>query len=72
MARQLTENQDDMVDAEEEMYFEEIIITCDYSDYDIVWEEKEIITESIDILVKIKTKYEQGEYFYSLLYKKRG
>ena len=36
VARQLTENQDDMVDAEEEISFEDLSITGDYSDYNIL------------------------------------
>ena len=40
MARQLTENPDDMVDTEEEMDFDDFIITGNYSDYDILEVEK--------------------------------
>ena len=36
VARQLTENPDDMVDAEEEISSEDLTITGDYSDYDIL------------------------------------
>ena len=38
VARKWTGNLDDMVDAEEEMSFEEITITGNYSDYDILEE----------------------------------
>ena len=45
-ARQLTENPDDMVDSEEEMSSDDLTITGDYSDYDILEEEKDTITEN--------------------------
>ena len=41
VARQLTENPDDMVDTEEEISYEDLTITGDYSDYDIVEEEED-------------------------------
>ena len=40
MERQLTENPDDMVDTEEEIDFDDFIITGNYSDYDILEVEK--------------------------------
>ena len=52
--RQLTENQDDMVDAEEGLSLEDFTITGDYSYYDILKEEKETITENDDVWVKTK------------------
>ena len=54
MARQLTENQDDMVDTYEEMSFDDLNITGDYSDYDILEEEKETITENDNVWVEMK------------------
>ena len=54
VARQLTENPDDMVDTEEEMSFEDLTITGNYSDYDILEEEKATITENDNIWVKTK------------------
>ena len=36
VGRQLTENPDDMVDAEEEMSSDDLTSTGDYSDYDIL------------------------------------
>ena len=54
VARQLTENPDDMVDAEEEMYSEDLTITGDYSDNDIFEEEKDTITKNDDVWVKTK------------------
>ena len=59
MARQLTENPDDMVDSEEEISSEELTITSDYIDYGILEEEKDNITEKDDIWVKTK-KYGDG------------
>ena len=49
MARQLTENPNYMVDAEEEMSSEDLTITGDYSDYNILEEEMDTITENYDI-----------------------
>ena len=54
MARHLTENPDDMMDAEEEMSFDELTITGNYSDYDILEEEKETIIKNNDVWVKTK------------------
>ena len=54
VARELTENQDDMVDAENEMSSEDLTITGYYSDYDILEEEKGTITENEDVWVKTK------------------
>ena len=63
VARQLTENQDDMVDAEEEISFEDLTITINYSGYDILEEEKENITKKQQRLGKNqKKKYIEGEY----------
>ena len=62
VARQLTENTYDIVDSEEEMYSEDLTITGDYSDYDILEEEKDTITENDDVWVKTKNKYGEGEY----------
>ena len=60
--RQLTENPDYMVDAEEEMSSEELTITGDYSDCDILEEEKDTISENDDVWVKTKKKYGEEEY----------
>ena len=62
MERQLTENPDYMVDAEEEMSSEELTITGDYSDCDILEEEKDTISENDDVWVKTKKKYGEEEY----------
>ena len=43
-----------MVDTEEEMSFEDLTITGNYSDYDILEEEKATITENDNIWVKTK------------------
>ena len=60
MARQLTENQDDMVDAEEEISFEDLTITINYSGYDILEEEKENITKNNNVWVKTKKEIYRG------------
>ena len=54
VARQLIENPDDMVDAEEEISSDDLTITGDYSDYDILEEEKDTITENYDVWVNKK------------------
>ena len=54
VARQLTENPDEMVNTEEEMAFDNLTIIGNYSDYDILEEEKETITENKNVWVKTK------------------
>ena len=54
VARQLTENPDYMVDTEEEMSSEDLTIAGDYSDHNILEEEKDTITENDDVWVKKK------------------
>ena len=54
VARQLIDNPDDMVDAEEEMSSGDLTITGDYSDCNILEEEKDNITENYDVWVKTK------------------
>ena len=49
MARQLTGNTYDMVNTEEVMAFDDWTITGKYSDYDILEEEKETITENDNV-----------------------
>ena len=43
-----------MVDIEEEMSFDELTITGNYSDYDILEEEKDTITENKNFWIKTK------------------
>ena len=66
MARQLTENPDDMVDTEEEISFDDLTITGNYIDYDILEEEKETITENNNIgrllLIPYSKKKEDSEH----------
>ena len=54
VARQLTENPDDMLEKEEEMSLEELTITGNYSDCDILEEENETINKNDDVLVNTK------------------
>ena len=54
VARQLIENPDDMVNAEEEISSDDLTSTGDYSDYDILQEEKDNINENYDVWVKTK------------------
>ena len=49
-----------MVDTEEEMSFEDLTITGNYSDYDILEEGKENITENEKVWVKTKKQYGEG------------
>ena len=67
VARQLTENPDEMVDAEEEMSSEELLsITGDYSYYNILEEEKDTMTENDNVWVKRKKNMERESIVYSL------
>ena len=52
MERQLTENPDDMVNKEEKMAFGDLTINGNYSDYDILEEELDTITENNNVWVK--------------------
>ena len=47
VSRQLTENKDDMVDEEKDMSFDDLTNTGDYSDYDILEEEKDTIAKKM-------------------------
>ena len=62
MARQLTENVYDMLDAKEEMSSDDLTITGDYSYYDILEEEKDYISENNVVCVQKKKKYGEEEY----------
>ena len=55
-----------MVDAEEEMSLEDLTITGNYSDYDILEEEKETITKNDDVWVKTKKNMEKESTVNSL------
>ena len=50
-----------MVDAEGEIFSEDLTITGNYSDYGILEEEKDTITENDEIWVK--KNYGEGEYY---------
>ena len=67
VAIQLTENPDDMVDAEEEMSYEDLNITGGYSHYDILEEEKDAITKNDNVWVKTKTKNMERESTFNSL-----
>ena len=60
VARQLTENVDDIVDEEKEMFSDDLSITGDYIDYDILEEEKDTISEKNDVWVKTKKEIWRG------------
>ena len=66
MARQLTENPDDMVNTEEKMAFDDLTITGNYSDYDILEEERETITKNDNVWVKTKKNMERESTVNSL------
>ena len=46
VAGKITETQDEKVDTEEEIYFDDLTIPGDYSDYGILEEEKETISKN--------------------------
>ena len=54
LATERIENADDMVEEGKEMSYDDFISTSDYSDYDILDEEKDLISKND--LVWIKTK----------------
>ena len=54
VATQLTKNEDDMVEEGKEMSSDDLTITGDYSDYDILEEENDTITKNNDVWVKTK------------------
>ena len=70
--RQLTENADDMVDEEEEISSDYLTITGDYSDYDILEEEKDTISEKDDVWVKTKKEIRRGRVLLIPYSKKKG
>ena len=49
-----------MVDEEEEMFSDDLTITGDYSDWDILEEEKDTISEKYDVWVKTKKEIWRG------------
>ena len=50
------------MDEEKEMSSDDLNIAGDYSDYDILEEEKDTIAEKDDVWVKTKNKYGEEEY----------
>ena len=60
VARQLTKNPYDMVDIEEEMSSEDLTITGDYSDYNILVKEKDVITKNDNVWGKTKKEIWRG------------
>ena len=70
VARQLTENVDDIVDEEKEMSSDDLTITGDYSDYNILEEEKDTISEKYDVWVKTKKEIWRGRVL-SIPYSKK-
>ena len=56
----MRENPDDKVDTEEEMDFDDLTITGNYSDYDILEEEKETITKKYNVWVKTNKETWRG------------
>ena len=60
VATQLTENADDMVEEGKEMSSDDLIITGDYSDYDILEEEKDYISKNDFVWVKTKKEIWRG------------
>ena len=62
MTRKITETPDESIDTEEEMDFDDFTIPGDYSDYDILEEEKETIFKNYEVWVKTKKEIWRGEY----------
>ena len=72
VARKITETPNENVDTEEEMYFYELTITGDYSDYDILEEEKETISKNDEVWIKAKKERSRGRVLLIHYSKKRG
>ena len=60
MAIKIKETADENVDTEEEIYFDDLNIPGDYSHYDILEEEKEIISKNDEVWVKTKKDIWRG------------
>ena len=71
METQLTENVDDMVEEGKEMSFDDSISTGDYSDYDILEEERILFPKMMLSGSKQKNKYGEEEYCSFLTSKKK-
>ena len=61
MERKLTENPDNMVNIEEEMAFDELSITGNYSDDDILEGGKKLYPKMAKFGSKLKNIYGEGE-----------
>ena len=62
VARKDTETPDENVDIEEAMYFDDLTIPGDYSDYDILEEEKNLYPKMMKFGLKLKRGYGEGGY----------
>ena len=72
MATEITEHTNDMVAEENEMSSDELISTGDYSDYDILDEEKDLISKNDIVWVKTKKNMERKSTVNYLQQKQRG
>ena len=72
MATKLTEIADDMLEEGKEMSSDNLISTGDYSDYDILEEEKDSISKNDFVWVLKKNNMERKSTVNSLQQKKRG
>ena len=71
VATQLTENADDMAEEGKEMSSDGLISTGDYSDYKILEEEKDYISENDVVWVKTKKQIWRGRVLLIPYSKKR-
>ena len=62
LATEITEHTNDMVAEENQMSSDDLICTGDYNDYDILEEEKDLISENDQVWVKKNKKYGEEEY----------
>ena len=67
----MTEAPNENVDTEEEIYFYDLTIPGDYSDYDILEEENKLYTKIMKFGSKLKNGYREGGYCYFLIVKKK-
>ena len=63
VARKITYTPDENVDTEESMSFDDLTIPGNYSDYDILEEEKKLYPKMMKFGSKQKNRYGEGGYY---------
>ena len=71
VAIKINETWDDIVDAEEAIYFDDFTITGEYTDDDILDEERKLYQKTMKFGSKLKNWSGKGGYCYFLIVKKK-